>query len=186
MVCVDNSEWTRNGDFAPTRWQAQADAVNLLAGAKTQANPENTVRQRRSLLQCTILFKCITSEQCRGLRSETSHTDGCPELRSHIDIDSRTVHTGWCAYHGRQDADCAGDTNGRPGEGAELDARPGTRGRREPRQRGADCTAGSKTPSEQEPAPADRALCWKPCFRDLGTSPSHKHCNTATHPFKLI
>ena len=44
VVCVDNSEWTRNGDFAPSRWQAQADAVNLLAGAKTQANPENTVR----------------------------------------------------------------------------------------------------------------------------------------------
>lgn len=42
-MCVDNSEWTRNGDYAPTRFQAQADAVNLLAGAKTQANPENTV-----------------------------------------------------------------------------------------------------------------------------------------------
>ena len=33
MVCVDNSEYTRNGDYAPTRFQAQADAVNLLAGA---------------------------------------------------------------------------------------------------------------------------------------------------------
>ncbi len=43
VVCVDNSEWTRNGDYAPTRFQAQADAVNLLAGAKTEANPENTV-----------------------------------------------------------------------------------------------------------------------------------------------
>lgn len=43
VVCLDNSEWTRNGDYAPTRFQAQADAVNLLAGAKTEANPENTV-----------------------------------------------------------------------------------------------------------------------------------------------
>jgi 26S proteasome regulatory subunit N10 len=43
MVCIDNSEWTRSGDYAPTRFQAQADAVNLLAGAKTQANAENTV-----------------------------------------------------------------------------------------------------------------------------------------------
>ncbi|EIE26476.1 hypothetical protein COCSUDRAFT_11974 [Coccomyxa subellipsoidea C-169] len=43
VVCIDNSEWTRNGDYAPTRFQAQADAVNLLAGAKTEANPENTV-----------------------------------------------------------------------------------------------------------------------------------------------
>ena len=38
VVCVDNSEWTRSGDYAPTRFQAQADAVNLLAGAKTQAS----------------------------------------------------------------------------------------------------------------------------------------------------
>jgi len=33
----------RNGDFAPSRLEAQQDAVNLLAGAKTQSNPENTV-----------------------------------------------------------------------------------------------------------------------------------------------
>lgn len=43
VVVVDNSEHTRSGDYAPTRFQAQQDAVNLLAGAKTQANPENTV-----------------------------------------------------------------------------------------------------------------------------------------------
>lgn len=40
---MDNSEWTRSGDYPPTRFQAQADAINLLAGAKTQAHPENTV-----------------------------------------------------------------------------------------------------------------------------------------------
>jgi 26S proteasome regulatory subunit N10 len=43
VVCVDNSEHTRNGDYAPTRFLAQADAVNLLAGAKTQHHPENAV-----------------------------------------------------------------------------------------------------------------------------------------------
>ncbi|KAK4262056.1 hypothetical protein QN277_027666 [Acacia crassicarpa] len=43
MICIDNSEWMRNGDYAPSRFQAQADAVNLICGAKTQANPENTV-----------------------------------------------------------------------------------------------------------------------------------------------
>jgi hypothetical protein len=35
---MDNSEWTRCGDYAPTRFQAQADAINLLAGAKTQVS----------------------------------------------------------------------------------------------------------------------------------------------------
>lgn len=43
VVCIDNSECTRNGDFEPSRFQAQADAVNLLAGVKTSANRENTV-----------------------------------------------------------------------------------------------------------------------------------------------
>ncbi|KAG0212216.1 Inorganic pyrophosphatase [Mortierella sp. NVP41] len=31
------------GDYTPTRLEAQADAVNLIFGAKTQSNPENTV-----------------------------------------------------------------------------------------------------------------------------------------------
>ncbi|KAL0449716.1 UNVERIFIED_CONTAM: 26S proteasome non-ATPase regulatory subunit [Sesamum latifolium] len=43
MICIDNSEWMRNGDYSPNRFQAQADAVNLICGAKTQSNPENTV-----------------------------------------------------------------------------------------------------------------------------------------------
>lgn len=36
MICIDNSEWMRNGDYSPTRFQAQTDAVNLICGAKTQ------------------------------------------------------------------------------------------------------------------------------------------------------
>eukprot|EP00274_Cyanoptyche_gloeocystis_P007996 CAMPEP_0196657508 /NCGR_PEP_ID=MMETSP1086-20130531/23842_1 /TAXON_ID=77921 /ORGANISM="Cyanoptyche gloeocystis , Strain SAG4.97" /LENGTH=359 /DNA_ID=CAMNT_0041990665 /DNA_START=75 /DNA_END=1154 /DNA_ORIENTATION=+ len=43
MICVDNSDWMRNGDYPPTRIEAQHDAVNLICGAKTQQNPENTV-----------------------------------------------------------------------------------------------------------------------------------------------
>ncbi|CAD7695000.1 unnamed protein product [Ostreobium quekettii] len=43
VVCVDNSEWTRNGDYTPDRFQAQSDAVNFLAHAKSQANPESAV-----------------------------------------------------------------------------------------------------------------------------------------------
>ncbi|KAL9417554.1 hypothetical protein AB3S75_040521 [Citrus x aurantiifolia] len=43
MICIDNSEWMRNGDYSPSRLRAQADAVSLICGAKTQSNPENTV-----------------------------------------------------------------------------------------------------------------------------------------------
>ncbi|KAJ3082854.1 hypothetical protein HDU99_001386 [Rhizoclosmatium hyalinum] len=40
---LDNSEWMRNGDFTPSRLEAQNDAVTLLFNAKIQSNPENTV-----------------------------------------------------------------------------------------------------------------------------------------------
>ncbi|CAI2299758.1 unnamed protein product [Caenorhabditis sp. 36 PRJEB53466] len=43
MICVDNSEWMRNGDFPPTRLQSQQEAVNLVTNAKLRANPENAV-----------------------------------------------------------------------------------------------------------------------------------------------
>ncbi|CAG9530353.1 unnamed protein product [Cercopithifilaria johnstoni] len=43
MICVDNSEWMRNGDFAPTRLQCQQDAANLVLQCKLRANPENAV-----------------------------------------------------------------------------------------------------------------------------------------------
>ncbi|XP_065157748.1 26S proteasome non-ATPase regulatory subunit 4-like isoform X2 [Atheta coriaria] len=43
MICVDNSDYMRNGDFVPTRLQAQQDAVNLVCHSKTRSNPENNV-----------------------------------------------------------------------------------------------------------------------------------------------
>ncbi|CAG0913355.1 unnamed protein product [Notodromas monacha] len=43
VICVDNSDFMRNGDFSPSRLQAQQDAVNLLCNAKTRSNPENNV-----------------------------------------------------------------------------------------------------------------------------------------------
>jgi 26S proteasome regulatory subunit N10 len=47
FLCVncslDNSEWMRNGDYIPSRLEAQHDAANMLCGTKTQSNPESTV-----------------------------------------------------------------------------------------------------------------------------------------------
>eukprot|EP00842_Homolaphlyctis_polyrhiza_P002224 jgi/Hompol1/3001/HPOL_003077-RA len=43
VLVIDNSEWMRNGDYTPTRIEAQNDAVTMLFNAKTQTNPENTV-----------------------------------------------------------------------------------------------------------------------------------------------
>lgn len=43
MIVVDNSESSRNGDYTPTRYEAQSDAVSLIFSAITQGNPESSV-----------------------------------------------------------------------------------------------------------------------------------------------
>ncbi|KAF7505420.1 hypothetical protein GJ744_000966 [Endocarpon pusillum] len=43
MIIVDNSESSRNGDYLPTRFGAQSEAVNMIFNAKTGANPESSV-----------------------------------------------------------------------------------------------------------------------------------------------
>ena len=43
MICLDNSEWMRNGDYNPTRLEAQNDAAGMICTDRTGSNPENTV-----------------------------------------------------------------------------------------------------------------------------------------------
>ena len=43
MICVDNSEWSRNGDYTPNRWESQQEAVNTIAAMKTNENPGNSI-----------------------------------------------------------------------------------------------------------------------------------------------
>jgi len=43
FICVDNSDFMRNGDFLPTRLAAQHEAVNVVCNYKTRGNPENNV-----------------------------------------------------------------------------------------------------------------------------------------------
>ncbi|CDW59880.1 UIM domain containing protein [Trichuris trichiura] len=43
MICVDSSEFMRNGDYFPSRLEAERDAVNLIVQCKLRANAENTV-----------------------------------------------------------------------------------------------------------------------------------------------
>jgi len=43
MILLDNSEFMRNGDYIPTRLEAQSDAANMIVNQKTQSNPESTV-----------------------------------------------------------------------------------------------------------------------------------------------
>jgi 26S proteasome regulatory subunit N10 len=43
MLCMDNSEYSRNGDYLPTRFSAERDCINLLTSAKLNSNPKSTV-----------------------------------------------------------------------------------------------------------------------------------------------
>ncbi|XP_048009195.1 26S proteasome non-ATPase regulatory subunit 4b isoform X1 [Megalobrama amblycephala] len=52
---VDNSEYMRNGDFLPTRLQAQQDAVNIICHSKTRSNPENNVGLITMANNCEVL-----------------------------------------------------------------------------------------------------------------------------------
>ncbi|KAK7886806.1 hypothetical protein WMY93_026427 [Mugilogobius chulae] len=62
MVCVDNSEYMRNGDFLPTRLQAQQDAVNIVCHSKTRSNPENNV----GLITMAKILSKLHAVQPRG------------------------------------------------------------------------------------------------------------------------
>ncbi len=52
----------RNGDYPPTRFQAQADAVNLICGAKTQVSCECKTAKIMALISvklvATVLNNC--------------------------------------------------------------------------------------------------------------------------------
>ena len=43
VIILDNSEWNRNGDYFPTRFDAQRDASILLFDSKLRSNVENCV-----------------------------------------------------------------------------------------------------------------------------------------------
>lgn len=43
VVCIDNTEFGRNGDFTPSRIASQVDAANVICGTKIQQNPESHV-----------------------------------------------------------------------------------------------------------------------------------------------
>lgn len=43
MLCLDNSDSMRNGDYSPSRIQAQNETAHYICNAKTQSNPESTV-----------------------------------------------------------------------------------------------------------------------------------------------
>lgn len=173
MVCVDNSEYTRNGDYAPTRFQAQADAVNLLAGAKTQHHPENTVGVMTMAGKTPQVGRSLGSwwQGCRVRRSVGMLALACwkwtssPLPRRHA---ATSLRFRLVLRASLPPSAGAGHAHPRAGQGAECDAADADRGGRQPGDGGADRAAGTQAPAEQEPAPASGHLHRQPHRRGEG------------------
>lgn len=43
LYSIDNSEYMRNGDYTPSRMDAQQESANVICGAKTSQHPETTL-----------------------------------------------------------------------------------------------------------------------------------------------
>ncbi|XP_019534697.2 26S proteasome non-ATPase regulatory subunit 4 [Aedes albopictus] len=66
MLCFDNSDYQRNGDYFPTRLNAQKDGVNLVCLSKVRSNPENNVGLM-TLSNTTEVLATLTSDVGRIL-----------------------------------------------------------------------------------------------------------------------
>ncbi|ORZ33241.1 hypothetical protein BCR44DRAFT_1391299 [Catenaria anguillulae PL171] len=87
VLVIDNSEWMRNGDYTPTRTQAQSDAVNLLFNAKTQSNPENTVALMTMAGKQPEVLVTLTNEFGKVLSAmHRVHNAGTPQFSTGIQI----------------------------------------------------------------------------------------------------
>lgn len=62
VLIVDNSEYSRNGDFPKTRFEAQIDAVEFIFQSKRNSNPENTVGLISSAGNSPRVLSTFTSE----------------------------------------------------------------------------------------------------------------------------
>ena len=69
FLSVDNSDWSRNGDFEPTRWEAQANAANIIIEQKCERNPENCVGIISMAGKRVQVLSTLTTDQSRVLNA---------------------------------------------------------------------------------------------------------------------
>lgn len=77
----------RNGDYAPTRFGAQTDAVNVIFSRKINANPENTVG-----LMTMAGKTCVPPSHSSP--SKTDHRHGSPQVLATLTTDQGKILSG--------------------------------------------------------------------------------------------
>jgi 26S proteasome regulatory subunit N10 len=91
MIVADNSEHSRNGDYAPTRFEAQADAVNIIFQQIIQGNPESSVGLMSSAGKGPEVLVTLTTDQGKileGLHRTKKSIRGGAQLATSIQIAS--------------------------------------------------------------------------------------------------
>lgn len=92
VISIDNSEYSRNGDFPRTRFEAQIDAVEFIFQAKRNSNPENTVGLILSAGSNPRVLSTFTSEFGKILSGlHDTHIEGTIHLGTAIQIAALTL-----------------------------------------------------------------------------------------------
>ncbi|CCH58843.1 hypothetical protein TBLA_0A10650 [Henningerozyma blattae CBS 6284] len=91
-LIVDNSEYSRNGDFTRTRYEAQMDAVEYIFQAKRNSNPENTIGLISAAGNNPQVLSTFTSEYGKILQGLNDISiDGSISLNTAIQIAALTL-----------------------------------------------------------------------------------------------
>lgn len=92
IIVIDNSEYSRNGDFPRTRFEAQIDAVEYIFQAKRNGNPENTVGLISSAGSNPRVLSTFTSEFGKILAGlHDTKIEGSTHLGTAIQIAALTL-----------------------------------------------------------------------------------------------
>ena len=69
ILCIDNSDWTRNGDYYPSRFQTQIEAANLIIENRCENNPENSIGIMTMAGKRVEMISTLTNDESRLLHS---------------------------------------------------------------------------------------------------------------------
>lgn len=92
VLIIDNSEYSRNGDFPRTRYEAQLDSIEYIFQAKRNSNPENTLSLISAAGSTPKVLSTFTSEYGKFLQSlNTTIINGSISLIDSIQIGALTL-----------------------------------------------------------------------------------------------
>ena len=92
ILCLDNSDWTRNGDYYPTRWDSQVDAINLIIENRCEKNPENSLGVVSMAGKRVEVHSSLTNDESRLLEAVKSiHLSGECDVITALNISFLTL-----------------------------------------------------------------------------------------------